>query len=231
MVAAAITISIFGTGRISQSATNFIKEGWEVIAMVFNSLLFLLVGLSVDIFRLFERIDAILIAVLFVMMARALSIYPMVPATISLFRLPHVTLSERHIMWWGGLKGGLAIAIVLSIPNELPGRDLLLDMTLGVVLFSLLVNAPTIRPLMHKLGIDRLSDDERAELKHALNKAEQHASGILQKLNRMVSLVAVHSNWLPGKRRKCLPLKRLISSSNKMPDTYTLWHYVWKYRK
>lgn len=184
VVAAAITISIFGTGRISQSATNFIKEGWEVIAMVFNSLLFLLVGLSVDIFRLFERIDAILIAVLFVMMARALSIYPMVPATISLFRLPHVTLSERHIMWWGGLKGGLAIAIVLSIPNELPGRDLLLDMTLGVVLFSLLVNAPTIRPLMHKLGIDRLSDDERAEFKHALNKAEQHASGILQKLNR-----------------------------------------------
>jgi CPA1 family monovalent cation:H+ antiporter len=49
-------------------------------------------------------------------------------------------------MWWGGLKGGLAIAIALSVPESLPERQLLLDVTMGVVLFTLLVNAPTLRP-------------------------------------------------------------------------------------
>ena len=55
-------------------------------------------------------------------------------------------------------------------------------MTLGVVLFSLLVNAPTIRPLMHWLGIDRLTEDEKAELKHGLLNAEKQTDNILQQL-------------------------------------------------
>ncbi|MFT5132508.1 MAG: CPA1 family monovalent cation:H+ antiporter [Gammaproteobacteria bacterium] len=182
VLAAAICLSIFGVSRVQQSAMNMVMETWEVIALVCNSLLFLLVGLSVNISVLFERREAIFVAILLMLIARAATIYSMVPATTRLFKLPYVALGERHIMWWGGLKGGLAIAIVLSIPAEIAARDLLLDMTLGVVLFSLLVNAPTIRPLMHWLGIDRLTEDEKAELKHGLLNAEKQADNILQRL-------------------------------------------------
>ncbi|MEE8320478.1 MAG: cation:proton antiporter [Gammaproteobacteria bacterium] len=183
VVSAAITLGIFGVSRMSQAATHLVKETWDVIALVCNSLLFLLVGLSVDISRLVSRTDVILVAIIIMLLARASTVYTMVPATIKLFKLPHVSLGERHIMWWGGLKGGLAIAIVLSIPLDMAGRSLLLDMTLGVVMFSLLINAPTIRPLIHKLGLDRLTGDERAELKHSLIQSEKHASNILQRLH------------------------------------------------
>jgi len=181
VVASAITMGMLWVPRISQTAIHTVKETWEVIALVSNSLLFLLVGLSVEIGSLIARIDAIGIAILLVLLSRAATIYTMVPATIRWFSLPHVSLGERHIMWWGGLKGGLAIAIVLSVPEDLPGRDLLLDLTLGVVMFSLLVNAPTIKPLIQKLGIDKLSDDELAELKQGMIHAGKESSAFINR--------------------------------------------------
>ncbi len=199
VVAAAISMGAFGVSRIPQAATHFVKEAWEVISLVCNSLLFLLVGLSVDLVQLLGHLDSILIAIMLVLLARACAVYTMVPATTRVFHLPHITIGERHIMWWGGLKGGLAIAIVLSIPADLPGRDLLLNMTLGVVLFSLLINAPTIRPLLRKLGIDRLTGDEQAELKHALASAKQHAHSILDKLHA-VNLVNNSTRQLVEKK-------------------------------
>ncbi|MFQ5659389.1 MAG: cation:proton antiporter [Gammaproteobacteria bacterium] len=183
VVASGISLAIFGMSRIPQAATHLIKETWEVIVLVCNSLLFLLVGLSINLVQLLSHIDVILLAVFFMLLARAAAVYSMVPATVRLFKLPYVTLGERHVMWWGGLKGGLAIAIVLSIPEDLAGRELLLDMTLGAIMFTLLFNAPTVKPLIQKLGIDRLTDDERSELKHGLIQAQRHTSSILQRLH------------------------------------------------
>jgi len=219
VVAAAISMAAYGVSRIPQEATHFVKESWEVISLVCNSLLFLLVGLSVDVVQIASHLDSILIAVLLVLIARASTIYTIVPATIHTFRLPRVTIAERHIMWWGGLKGGLAIAIVLSIPADLPGRDLILNMTLGAVLFSLLVNAPTIRPLMHKLGIDRLTNDEQAELKHALTNAEKHAHSILNKL-RSTDLVSSSTQQLIEKKTAQV----FASSSAQIPKEQDVRH-------
>jgi len=158
VVASAITMGALGVSRIPQAAIHHVNETWDMIALVCNSMLFLLVGLSVNTSSLVNRIDVILIAVGLVLLARACAVYSMVPATTRLFRLPRVTLGEQLIMSWGGLKGGLVIAIALSIPEHIPGRDLLLDMTLGVVIFSLLVNAPTIRPMIRRLGIERMNE-------------------------------------------------------------------------
>lgn len=179
VVAAAIALGIFGFSRIPQNERETVDETWDVISLICNSLLFLLVGLSVDISQLYSHLDSILVAIVLVLAARAAGVYSMVPATTKLFDLPHVSMGERHIMWWGGLKGGLAIAIALSIPTDLPGRETLLYITLGVVLFSLLVNASTIRPLMQKLGFDKFTGDEAAELNHGLIQSQQYAEQIL----------------------------------------------------
>lgn len=180
VVAAAIALGIFGISRIPQTERETVDETWDVIALICNSLLFLLVGLSVDLSQLFSHLDSIAIAIVLVLLARAAGIYSMVPATIQMFKLPNISLGERHIMWWGGLKGGLAIAIVLSIPLDMPGRDSILYITLGVVLFSLLINASTIKPLMKRLGFDKFTGEEEAELKHGLIQSQQHADGILE---------------------------------------------------
>ncbi len=184
VVAAAIALGILGVSRIPQNERETVDETWDVIALIFNSLLFLLVGLSVDISQLYSHIDSIFIAIILVLGARAAGVYSMVPATIKMFNLPHVSMGERHIMWWGGLKGGLAIAIVLSIPIDMPGRETILYITLGVVLFSLLINAPTIRPLMKKLGFDKFTGEEVAELKHGLIQSQQHAEEILESFHK-----------------------------------------------
>jgi len=184
VMAAAITLGFLWVSRVPQSTTSVIKETWEVIALVSNSLLFLLVGLSVNLHGLLASMDIIGVAVLLVLLARASTIYSLVPAATRLFSLPRVSLAERHIMWWGGLKGGLAIAIALSIPPDMPGRDLLLNITVGVVIFSLLVNAPTIRPLIKLLGMDRLTPEELTEVRRGLLHAGSRSTELVELLDR-----------------------------------------------
>ncbi|TDJ61403.1 MAG: cyclic nucleotide-binding domain-containing protein [Proteobacteria bacterium] len=181
-VSAAVAMGIYAVTRIPQGALRSIRETWEVIALVCNSLLFLMIGLSVDLGVLVESLDGILVAALLVLIARAASIYTLIPAMTRLFALPHVNMGERHIMWWGGLKGGLAIAIVLSIPESLAGRQTLVELTLGVVLFTLLINAPSIRPLIKRFGLDRMSDEELAELRRGLHDAQEHANAVVDRL-------------------------------------------------
>lgn len=199
VVAAGISLAMFGVSRIPQAATHIIKETWEMIVLVCNSLLFLLVGLSINVSQLVSHIDEILIAIVLMLAARAAGIYTLVPATVRVFKLPHVTMGERHVMWWGGLKGGLAIAIVLSIPESMQGKSLLLYLTLGTVMFTLLANATTVKPLIQKLGIDRLTDDERSELKHGLIQAQDQAASLLQRLNT-VELISRSTQQLIQKK-------------------------------
>ncbi len=195
VVGSAIALRRFGMSRFRQDATHSISETWEVIALSCNSLLFLLVGLSVDTDDIASRMGPVFVVIALVLCARALSVYSLVPLAIKWFRLPRVSLAERHIMWWGGLKGGLAIAVVLSIPSELPERQFLFDLTIGVVLFTLLVSAPTIRPLMERLGMNKLSDGEQLELRNSLVNARQQSRAHLSKLvdNKIVPRSATES--------------------------------------
>ena len=131
----------------------------------------MLVGLAVDLHSLIVQWPMILLTVVLVQTARAIAVHTLVPFTTWLFRRPAVSRAERHVMWWGGLKGGLAVAMVLSIPPSLPERQRLLDLTVGVVLTLLLVNASTLRALMRRLGLTRMSRGDRAELVEAVTRA------------------------------------------------------------
>ena len=185
VLASGISLSALGATRIPQQATDMVKESWESIALVCNSLLFIFIGMTVDFANLINYGAAIFWAILFVLSVRAICIYPLVPAAVRLFKLPQITLPEQHIMWWGGLKGGLALAMALSIPDSLPEKDMLLAMTIGVVLFTMLVNATTIRSLIHLLGIDKLSEHETVELKYGLVVAEKEAGSLLSELGNL----------------------------------------------
>ncbi|MEE4378051.1 MAG: cation:proton antiporter [Candidatus Competibacteraceae bacterium] len=180
--ASALMLSAFGLPRLPDRIGSALREVWEFLALIGNTLLFLLVGLSVNLTSLVSRLDIVLLAVGLVLAARAGTVYTLVPGATRLFGLPRVTLGERHILWWGGLKGGLAIAMALSIPPDLPERQLLLDLTVGVVLFTLLINAPTIRPLLQKLGINRLNADEQVELNQGVAVAQHQ---LQQKLGQL----------------------------------------------
>jgi CPA1 family monovalent cation:H+ antiporter len=179
VLSAAICVNTTSLIRLPKDTTHTVHHSWEVIVLICNSLLFILIGLSVDFESLLNYGDLIFGAVIAVALARAVSIYFLTPLATRLFKLPKISLNERHIMWWGGLKGGLAIAVVLSIPDDLAEKKLLIALTLGVVLVSLLVNASTIKRLIHWLKLDKLSSQEAIEL-------EQHTQHLKTSVNKVL---------------------------------------------
>jgi len=60
---------------------------------------------------------------------------------------------HQHILFWGGLRGALALALALGVPDTLPYKQEILIVTFGVVAFSVFVQGSTVTPLMRYLGI------------------------------------------------------------------------------
>ena len=185
VLTAAICLNMSGLMRLSNETSHNVHGTWEVLVLICNSLLFILIGLSVDFMQVADYWQSILLAMLAVILARAVSVYLLLPITTRIFSLPNISYSDRHVMWWGGLKGALAIAIVLSIPDELAEKQLLIVLTTGVVLVSLLVNATTIRSLIHWLKIDRLSNNEWAEFQRSRLRVKSSVDHILQDFTNM----------------------------------------------
>ncbi|MCK5898654.1 MAG: cation:proton antiporter [Methylococcales bacterium] len=179
VLTAAICLNTTSFIRLSHQTTHMVRHSWEVVVLICNSLLFILIGMSVDFDSLLHYWELILSAVVAVAIARAVSIYFLTPLATSIFNLPKISVNERHIMWWGGLKGGLAIAVVLSIPDTLPEKQLLIGLTLGVVMVSLLINASSIKLLIHWLKLDTLSAQEEIELEQQTQQLKKAVDKVL----------------------------------------------------
>lgn len=134
---------------LTEPAAALLTDVWELIAFLANSLLFLLIGEAVELLDLWHSAGPIAWAVLATVLARAVVVYGLgVPLQLAGAGLPS---RERHLVFWSGLRGAVGIALALSVPDDVPGRDLLLHLTLGVVLFTLLAQGLTIRPLTRAL--------------------------------------------------------------------------------
>jgi len=153
VIAVLVTGLVLGNyGRqIGMSSTTqvAVNSFWEYAAFVVNSLVFLLIGLEIEVPSLLESLKAIGWAVLALLVSRAAAIYGLTLIT-NRFTQP-IPSKWRHVLFWGGLRGSLSIALVLSLPNSLPGRPQLIIMIFGAVIFSLLVQGLTISPLLRRL--------------------------------------------------------------------------------
>jgi len=168
-VAAGLTMGSYGRLMISPPVLEHLEAFWEYFAFICNSLIFLLVGLSIEAGSLIDNYRAILIAALAVLIGRSIAVFTTVPAVGALFRrAERISRAFQTVIAWGGLRGALAIVMALSIPHDLPERDFLLTLTLGIVLFSLLINGLTIRRLMSALGLDSYSVTEKLERSQAM---------------------------------------------------------------
>jgi CPA1 family monovalent cation:H+ antiporter len=157
---AGLTIGNYGrqTG-MSPTTQVAVNAFWEYAAFVVNSLVFLLTGLEIQISVLAHHLPSIGWAVVSILAARAASVYLLIPL---LKRLTTpIPLKWRHVMFWGGLRGSLSVALVLSLPIDLPGRQQLVVMVFGTVMFSLLGQGLTIQPLLSKLKLALLAPKHR----------------------------------------------------------------------
>jgi monovalent cation:H+ antiporter, CPA1 family len=153
------------SGSAPSRASAQVREAWEqtwgTLDYVANNMLFLLIGLFLGVSGLVEHTAAIALAVVVVLLARALAVVPVVWGLEHLAGVPRVGRRNEAVLVWGGLRGGVALALALALPESLPERDLLVALTGGVVLATLLLNATTIRALVHRLRLDRPRPSER----------------------------------------------------------------------
>jgi CPA1 family monovalent cation:H+ antiporter len=158
-----------------------VETFWEYVAFALNSIVFLLIGLEVHLDALFVSWKVILVAYLIVTAGRGLVIF-MVSGLLRKTR-EKIPWPWSVVLTWGGLRGALPMVLVLSLAKEFPHRDLLVTMTFGVVLISILVHGMTISPLLCWLGIVK-GREHREAYEFARGKL-QAASAALEELDRM----------------------------------------------
>lgn len=181
-VAAGLVLGGLSSSRASSSVRELWDQLWDALDYVANALLFLLIGLSIDPALIFENLGAIVLAVLVVCLARAAAVVPLMSALERFAGIPKVGWRNEAVLIWGGLRGGVALALALSLPETLPQRELFVATTGGVVLATLLLNATTISPLVRRLGLSRPTRAERFLADFAVVSAAETARKRLTEL-------------------------------------------------
>lgn len=151
VIAVVVAGLIFGNygAKVGMSETTKvnINSFWDVVTLIANSLIFLMIGIEIKNIDFTDKWVMIAAAILIVLAGRTIALYT------SVHFIKGFPRSWKAVLNWGGLKGSLSIALALSLPPTFEGRDDVLVLTFSVVLFSLLVQGLTIKPLVMKLGL------------------------------------------------------------------------------
>ena len=148
---AGLVVGNLGTRGCSKETKTALESFWAYIAFIMNSLVFLLIGLEIHVDALLRSWRPVFLTVGAVLVGRALSVYLLVPVSNTLTE--KIPLRWQHVIVWGGLRGALALALALSLDSTFPDRSQVLDLTFGVVVFSILVQGLTVKPLLRVLGL------------------------------------------------------------------------------
>ena len=151
VVAAGVVNGNIGPRGMSPTTRIVLFNFWEYLAFVANSLVFLLIGLDVNVQLLTAHLMPIGVAVAGVLLSRAITVYGL--TWLLNLRWRSIPLAYRHVLCWGGLRGAIGLALALSLPAAIADRELLRVMAFGVVLFTLLAQGTTMQFLLRWLRI------------------------------------------------------------------------------
>jgi CPA1 family monovalent cation:H+ antiporter len=134
---------------MSELSIQRLEDFWELVDELINALLFVLIGLEIMVLT-FSGISLLFgfAAIPAVLLARWVAVA--VPITL-MQRFRDFSPRARRILWWGGLRGGVSVALALQVPSS-PQRDALLVATYCVVVFSILVQGLTIKRMAGTQG-------------------------------------------------------------------------------
>jgi CPA1 family monovalent cation:H+ antiporter len=151
---AGLIVGNFGwMGSISNASRPNILSFWDYAAFLANSFIFILIGAAEAGTPILPVLTAATVAILLSLGGRAATIYPVAFA----FRRTALCVSGpyQHVLWWGGLRGALALGLALAVPASVPERDQIIPVAFAIVAFSVFVQGLTMAPLVRRLKLLR----------------------------------------------------------------------------
>lgn len=153
VVSTGLILGNFGSRIGMNSRTRIIvTEFWEFLAFFVNSIVFLLIGDQIRFAVLGENLEMIAVTIGAMILTRLLAIL-----SLSVFSNrvanSNIPLADQTVLIWGGLRGSVSIALALSVPALVSGRETVIATVFGVVLFTLLIQGLTVKPLLIKLNL------------------------------------------------------------------------------
>ncbi|MUV37680.1 Na(+)/H(+) antiporter NhaG [Lentibacillus sp. JNUCC-1] len=217
VIAVVVGALVFGNygAKIGMSPTTKlnINNFWDVAALLANSLVFLMVGLEIARINVHEKWGLIFLAIAIVLVARSAAVY------LSMAFIRDIPIGWKHVLNWGGLRGSLSIALVLSLPRDFPAREDILLVAFSVVLFSLLIQGLSIKTLLGRLGITQKREGY-TEYEKVIADSHQYEAAIeeIQRVKDNLFVTrAVSQEVVDGYKEK---LAALHSESDKLLEQY-----------
>jgi len=146
-LAAGMLVGNWGRGRsLTEHGGEAMIRFWDFAAFLANSVIFLLIGSREAMQPLGAALIPASIATILVLAGRAIAVYPIT----ALFDRTALATNRvtQHILFWGGLRGALALALALATPAQLPEHDVLIAVAFAVVAFSIFVQGLTVPRLL-----------------------------------------------------------------------------------
>ncbi|WP_050603401.1 cation:proton antiporter [Ruegeria sp. 6PALISEP08] len=164
VVVTGLTLNLTGPGRLSPIAWTNLQEVWDLLAHWAGALIFILAALLIP--RLLEGVQPsdfglLAVVVLAATLARAAVLFGLLPLLTTIGLSPAVERPYRTAMLWGGLRGAVTLALALAVTESthvpLETKRLVGILATGFTLFTLIVQGTTLRTVITKLGLDKLT--------------------------------------------------------------------------
>lgn len=192
---AGIVMGNYGSRTHMSPTTRLAVDSfWEYAAFIAESLVFLLIGIQIELGLLVKYAPQIGIAIVAILVGRLVVIYGLAPF-VSSPRHP-IPASWRHLLFWGGLRGSLCMAMALSLPSNFPMRESLIITTFGVALFTLFIQGLSFEPLVKLLKVSKPKTVDTKYL--ALN---EELKGYRLELEKLQSAKMLREEYLTEKQR------------------------------
>jgi Na+:H+ antiporter len=226
VVVSALVIGARGRTVLSKAGWEMLESLWGQIGFWANSLIFVLAGMVVPTILISASFDLMLPALVVIaaaFVARLFILFGMLPALGRLYAGAKVSSGFRAVMFWGGLRGAVSLALALIV-LETPGiaepvKVFVATMVVSLVLFTLFINATTIRPLLALFGLDQLPPADAALRRRVLADA---LTEVQKTIDQAASQYTIEDEAVAGLERSYLERVRDLQR-----DETDLDHPTW----
>ncbi len=183
VVAGLVMGNVERSGKVSASSRLTVLSFWEYAGFGVNTFIFLLIGLELQPATLGRTLPAVLLAILAYQSGRFLAVYPLLAIARWVDR--SVPLRWQHVLFLGNIKGSLSMALALSLPGNIPGREGLIALVFGTVLVSLVGQSVSLPWLVQRLHVSHVS--EAQQWLEALQSQLMTAKAAQEELDRLLT--------------------------------------------